>query len=98
MFDWLFPTWSTPAGVATVVALRVLLDAALVALVAGTTGRRSRRTVGAVALTVFSAALMVSVLRPGGAGQFGSYLEFGFQAVLLVLAGHATYSIPSTRL
>lgn len=97
MFDVLFPNWSNPAAVAAVVALRVLVDAGLVALVAGGTGMQSRRTVGAVVLTLLSATLMASVLRPGGAEQLGSYVELSFHLALFVLAGHATYSDPSRR-
>lgn len=97
VFEWLFPNWSNPAAVAAVVGLRLLVDTGLVGLVATATGRRSRRSVGVAALTVLSAVLMVSVLRPGGAGQPGSYVELSLQFVLLGLAGHATYENPSTR-
>lgn len=97
MLDWLFPNWSDPATVAAVVVLRLLLDVALVAFVARAAGRRSRATVLGAALTLLSAILMVSVLRPGGAGQFGSYLELAFHGVLLGLGGYAAYGERSTR-
>ena len=79
MFDWLFPNWSSPARVAAFVALRLLADVGLVALVATATGVRSRRSAAAAALTLASAVLTVSVLRPGGAGRFASYLELSLQ-------------------
>ena len=97
MFDWLFPNWSSPVTVAAIVALRLLVDTGLVAAVARSTQPRSRPTAAAAALTFVSTLLMVSVLRPGGAGRTGSYVEIGLQFVLLGVAGYATYENPSTR-
>lgn len=96
MFDWLFPQWSNPALVTAVVALRLLLDAALVWLVARANGRRSRLAILGAALTVLSAALMVSVLRTGE-GRLASYMELASQGVLVGLAGYTTYRNPSRR-
>ena len=94
MFDWLFPRWSNPALVTATVAVRLLLDAALVWLVVRASGQRSRPAIVGAALTVLSAVLMAWVLRTGE-GRLASYLELAFQGVLVGLAGYATRQNPS---
>ena len=96
MFEWLFPNWSNPAAVTAVVALRLGLDLALVAIVVRTRGSRSRLAILGAALTLLSGVAMVWVLRTGE-GRAASFLELGFQVVLFGLAGYATYANPSRR-
>ena len=96
MFEWLFPNWSSPVAVTAVVALRLGLDVALVGLVVWTRGRRSRLAIFGAASTLLSAVAMVWVLRTGE-GRLASFLELGFQVVLIGLAGYATYTEPSRR-
>ena len=96
MFEWLFPNWSSPAAVTGLVALRLGLDVALVAIVVRTRGPHSRLAILGAALTLLSAVAMVWVLRTGQ-GRPASLLEFGFQFSLLALAGYATRANPSRR-
>lgn len=91
VFDWLFPNWSTPALVAGVVALRFLLNAGLTSLVAGATGRSSRATVAAGAITVGGAVVAVLVLRGGTLGRSASLVDLLAQLALIGLGGYATY-------
>lgn len=100
MFEWLFPNWSAPASLAALVGVKLLLDVALTALVAATSAvgesRWSALTVVAAGLAVVSTVLTVLVLR-GTLGLGASYVGFLVHAALLVLAGYAVYSTPSSR-
>jgi hypothetical protein len=89
VFEWLFPGWSNPAHVAAFLALRALSNVLLTGLVARSAGRRAPTTLAAGAATVLSAAMAVSVLRPGGLGHAASYAELAVGATPLALAGAA---------
>lgn len=94
MFEWLFPGWSSPATVAATVGVRLLLNAALVGLVARTAGRDAGLTLAAAGATLASTGLMVAVLRPGGPGTAGTYADLLLQAALLAVAGYVAYASP----
>jgi hypothetical protein len=94
MFDWLFPNWSNPAGIALVLSLRLACNAGLTALVARRLGRRHRRSVAMAGGTVASIVITVLVLRPGGLGLDASRVEFVLQLALLAVAGYTVAREP----
>jgi hypothetical protein len=80
----LFPEWGSPAGVAGFVLARVLLNAALVALLARWRGRESRTVVAGGTLATLSAVLLVAGLRRAVPVELTS-VELVVQATLLVV-------------
>ncbi|MFC5366899.1 hypothetical protein [Salinirubrum litoreum] len=94
MFDWLFPNWSNPAGIALLLGVRLGCNVALTALVARRLGRRHRRTVAMAAGTLASTVITVLVLRPGGLGLAASRVEFVLQLTLLAVAGYTVAREP----
>ncbi|MFC6905027.1 hypothetical protein [Halalkalicoccus tibetensis] len=87
VFEWLFPGWQNPAALAAIVGLRALCNGSLVVLLVRSLGIRHPFTTIAAGLAVFSTALTVLLLRPGGPGLYASYVELAGQALLLALAG-----------
>jgi hypothetical protein len=82
--DPLFPGWSSPAGVAGFVLGRILLNAALVGLLARWRGRESRAVVAGGTLAALSAVLLVAGLRRAVPVELTS-VELVAQATLLVV-------------
>ncbi|WP_224448851.1 hypothetical protein [Haloprofundus salilacus] len=97
MFEWLFPGWSNPAGLAAFVGLRILLNVALTALAARAVGRRATTTAAMAAGTALSGTMLILLLRPGVLGHTASYVELAVQLAIVVLGGYIAYADCSTK-
>jgi hypothetical protein len=87
MFDSLFPGWSDPSALVLLLGVRFAVNASLTWLVGRVVGLLNPFTVVLAAGTAVSTVLAVLVLRPGGFGLDGSYVEFGVQLLVLVVVG-----------
>lgn len=85
MFDWLFPTWTSPGLLTLVVGLRTLCNVGLAASM-WEASDADRAAVAGAALTLVSLGLTVGVLR-GSFGLAVSHVESLVQVSLLVLTG-----------
>lgn len=85
MFDWLFPTWTSPGLLALVVGLRTLCNVGLTASMREASGA-DRAVAAGAALTLASLGLTVGALR-GSFGLAVSHVESLVQVSLLVLTG-----------
>ncbi|WP_224268141.1 hypothetical protein [Haloprofundus salinisoli] len=97
MFEWLFPEWSNPLGLTAFVGLRILFNVALTALAASAVGRRAPLTAAMAAGTLLSATMVILLLRRGTLGYTASFVEFGIQLAIVVLAAYVAYGDHSMK-
>jgi|GEM_PF-5105146 len=99
MFEPLFPNWSDPTALVTLLGLRLIFNSLGIALAARLLGKDSPVTLTLAVLTLTSTTIAVLALRPGIIGLAASYLELLLQIVILVGVSYAVYTSPSkTRL
>ena len=99
MFEPLFPNWSDPTALVTLLGLRLILNIIGVALAARLLGKDSLVTLTLAVLTLTSTTIAVLALRPGIIGLAASYMELLIQIILLAGVSYAVYTSPSkTRL
>ena len=99
MFEPLFPNWSDPTALVTLLGLRLIFNILGIALAALLLGKDSLFTLTLAVLTLTSTTIAMLALRPGVIGLSASYLELLIQIVILAGVSYAVYTSPTkTRL